>query len=680
MSTNSSHDIDREITELEGLIKKLQTEIVEMTKSANKPLPNFDAHFLTENDDDDDDDEENGSNKKEANHIPVKKDDEKEKRRSFKLSKGPHNPDVFPIIIKNDSVLEAQAKMFAENMANLIKISDPDIDTLDDVRRNFSMLWDDEDVTEDISSINDSPPKPLNDPSFKPSDNPKTQLIKNVFIESFDTLNINTQEELNVNFPIDLKDKVDKVYKTTDDNTQTKLKDPDCIEFNGNTAIVSDKRNRNSTIIMQAKTSGNPLKDNTKNVHIEKDSGAIAVSIMDKPTEIITQKDKPSINKTSDDNTQTKLNDPDSTEFNRKVSMASANRNRNSTIIMQANTSGNPVQGNTKKVYKEKDTGTTSVSVTDKPTEMKTEPLPKTVITDIKNAMQNILSSSSENTSISSDTNKHPSLAEKLAAKSESYSIIKTLRRIVGKDSAKSIHREEKNSQDQNCSTGERKSSIIIKDNHKKDTNNIVTGLAQSILPKLGKEENLGKEMQQASSSSVEKNKEDTTVITHPKRNYEIVPINVSPVEEQEPSAPSANSNELANFINNSNLQTLVSVNTKGTSAMPKELENMMNPVQESNTDVDNTISSTHKTIPDAFSQNVIIEDAKTVLRNTTSAAGKKSGAVENPVVITDGLAEGDIHNKCESVGNDDDTFDDEDDSDDDDVEEGDSNNPYDVD
>lgn len=677
MSTNSCHNIDREITELETLIKKLQTEIVEMTKSANKPLPNFEANFLTENDDEDDDADENININKEANHSPVKNDDEKDKKRGFKLSKGPHNPDVFPIIIKNDSVLEAQAKMFAENMANLIKISDPENGTLDDVRRNFSMLWDDEDDLDDIESISDSPPKPLNDPSFKPSDSPKTHLIKNVFIESLDALNINTQEELNVNFPVDVKEEPE-IKTNDDDKTQTKLKDPDSTDSNGNSSAVLDKQNRNSTIIMQANTLSNPLKDNIKKVNQEKDSGTNhsvpTLSITDKPTEIKTQNAKSSIYKTNDDNTQKKFNDLGSTEFNGKASVTSGNRNRNPTIIMQANTSGKPLKDNIKKANREKETATTSLLVTDTSKENKTEKTGhKTVIRTIKNAMQNMLSSSDENTSISNISDKS----------SESYSILRTLRRIVGKDSTRSIHnKDEKETQRKSSSThvinkpSSQKESIIIKDNPQSNTQTVI----RNLLPKLSKE--------------IDTSPETTPNSAKRKRNYEIVPLNnVSepPVETQPacannmpcPTAPSASNSDFANCIKNNKMQTQITLNTQGTSPLLKELENKMEFIEKPEPKADDSRGSTHNTIPAAFSSNVVVEDAKTVLRNSSKAAVKKGGAMENQGV-SDGLAEGDIHNKCEYVGNDDDTFDDvedDDDDDDDDVdEEGDSTNPHDVD
>ncbi|KAF9807982.1 hypothetical protein SFRURICE_017154 [Spodoptera frugiperda] len=607
MSTNSCHDIDREITELETLIKKLQSEIVEMTKSANKPLPNFEANFLTENDDEDDDADENININKESNHSPAKNDEEKDKKRGFKLSKGPHNPDVFPIIIKNDSVLEAQAKMFAENMANLIKISDPENGTLDDVRRNFSMLWDDEDDLDDIESISDSPPKPLNDPSFKPSDSPKTHLIKNVFIESLDALNISTQEELSANFPVEVKEEPE-IKTNDDDETQTKLKDPDSTDLNGNSPVVLDKRSRNSTIIMQANTLGNPLKDNIKKVNQEKDSGITTLSVTDKPTELKTQKAKSSIYKTNDDNTQTKLNDHGPTEFNGKASVTSGNRNRNPTIIMQANTSGKPLKDNIKKVNHEKETATTSLLVTDTSTEDKTERTGhKTVITTIKNAMQNMLSSSDENTSISNISDKS----------SESYSIIRTLRRIVGKDSNRSIHnKDEKETQDMNKPSPQ-KESIIIKDNPQSDTQSVM----RNPLPKLSKEMDTSPE---------------TTPNSVRKRNYEIVPLNnvIEPPAETQPAcpnnmpcptAPSASNSDFANCIKNNNMQTQITLNTQGTSPSLRELENKMEYIDKPEPKADDSKGSTLGTIPDAFSSNVVVEDAKTVLRNSSKAAVKKT-------------------------------------------------------
>ncbi|KAF9414171.1 hypothetical protein HW555_007836 [Spodoptera exigua] len=538
-STNSCNNFDKELTELENLIKKLQCEIGEMAKYSNKPVSKC-KNIV--------DDKDCG------NKVDVKD----------------------CVLIKDEGVLEQQAKKFTGNMSNSIKISGPENDTLDDVRRNFSMLWDDEttnsieDATEDIMTINDCPPKPLNDPSFKPSDNPKIHLINNDLIDSFDNSNtINTQQELGVNFPVDLKHS-SSIHKTNDDNTPTKVNDPNSTEFCEKALTVSEKCN--PTTIMHSESSGNQLKDNTKILNHEKDSSA-TVTVIDKSKEIKTEK------------------------------------------------------------------------------------------TDLHNAMQNAISSTNEKTSIPKNPMNNPPVAEKCSAKSESFSIIKTLRRIVGKESVKSIQKE-KQSQDQESLTDSskkidnstsKKDSFIIKEDPKIDTKIIKPAIAQDVLPKLSNKDSDHKEIQHNPSSTVTKSdiNEETSKTTefNPTSNIEIKPVIVNKLlsEKPVPSAPSANSNDLVKLTTNSASQTIVPVNAKRTNQKPQEISNEIsniNSVQDPNPVAD--ISTSHVTIPDGFNKNLVIEDAKTILRHATNDAVKRSEAIENHGAVTDGLAEGDIHYKCD--------------------------------
>ncbi|CAH0697512.1 unnamed protein product [Spodoptera exigua] len=656
-STNSCNNFDKELTELENLIKKLQCEIGEMAKYSNKPVSkcknvvddkdcgnkvdvkdcgnvvdttdcdhlvnasdcdNFveSKDCYSDNEQEEDDDDCNNdviktcSKIKVVNRLTNKKDDGKDKKRGFKLGKGSQNPDiVFPVLIKDEGVLEQQAKKFTGNMSNSIKISGPENDTLDDVRRNFSMLWDDEttnsieDATEDIMTINDCPPKPLNDPSFKPSDNPKIHLINNDLIDSFDNSNtINIQQELGVNFPVDLKHS-SSIHKINDDNTPTKVNDPNSTEFCEKALTVSEKCN--PTTIMHSESSGNQLKDNTKILNHEKDSSA-TVTVIDKSKEIKTEK------------------------------------------------------------------------------------------TDLHNAMQNAISSTNEKTSIPKNPMNNPPVAEKCSAKSESFSIIKTLRRIVGKESVKSIQKE-KQSQDQESLTDSskkidnstsKKDSFIIKEDPKIDTKNIKPAITQDVLPELSNKDSDHKEIQHDPSSTVTKSdiNEETSKTTefNPTSNIEIKPVIVNNFlsEKPVPSAPSANSNDLVKLTTNIASQTIVSVNAKRTNQKPQEISNEIsniNSVQDPNPVAD--ISTSHVTIPDGFNKNLVIEDAKTILRHATNDAVKRSEAIENHGAVTDGLAEGDIHYKCDDVFTDDDIFSDEDDDDDaNEDEDGDGNNQYDLD
>lgn len=127
LASKEDHDIDKEITELEALIKRLQAEIVEMSETAKKPVPSHCPGLCA-------------IDKKcvsctEANYaLP-----------EISSQAKPEN-DGFPIISNEDGILEQQVKMFAENISNILKASNntnPQKDDLDEVRRNFNVLWDD---------------------------------------------------------------------------------------------------------------------------------------------------------------------------------------------------------------------------------------------------------------------------------------------------------------------------------------------------------------------------------------------------------------------------------------------------------------------------------------------------------------------------------------------------------
>ncbi|XP_021185160.3 glutamic acid-rich protein [Helicoverpa armigera] len=171
MTNETTHDIDKEITELENLIKRLQAEIVEMTESASKPLNEYYP--------DDALNEENSfiirdQDQGERHLSPLVKNDINDEN-DFKIRK--HGSDViFPVILKDNGLLNEQEKLFAENMSNpptiVSKDADTDNEAIDGVRRNFSVLWDDTPNSNDTNSmpnpiISEMQPKPLIDPALE---------------------------------------------------------------------------------------------------------------------------------------------------------------------------------------------------------------------------------------------------------------------------------------------------------------------------------------------------------------------------------------------------------------------------------------------------------------------------------------------------------------------------------
>uniref|UniRef100_A0A2A4JFR6 Uncharacterized protein n=1 Tax=Heliothis virescens TaxID=7102 RepID=A0A2A4JFR6_HELVI len=167
---NDAHDIDKEITELENLIKRLQAEIVEMTESASKPLQEYypdelnegNAYIITQG---------------EENMSPIQKNEKNDPKSDFKIRK--REPDViFPVLLKDNSLLEEQKKVVAEKISNSVDSTnnaDSNKDAIDDVRRNFSVLWDDAPNSNDATAtipkptISESQPKPLIDQALEQS-------------------------------------------------------------------------------------------------------------------------------------------------------------------------------------------------------------------------------------------------------------------------------------------------------------------------------------------------------------------------------------------------------------------------------------------------------------------------------------------------------------------------------
>ncbi|CAH2260796.1 jg26206 [Pararge aegeria aegeria] len=134
-----SHDIDRQITDLESLIKRLQDEIIEMANDADKPIKEdltelfTKAHYNLENSDD--------SQNADQNSTTTSKNSDSDQTNSH----------VFPVIIPNTSPLNADqhknnspddfTTVNTPNASNLTA-------TFPNTRKNFALLQDD--VEDDI--------------------------------------------------------------------------------------------------------------------------------------------------------------------------------------------------------------------------------------------------------------------------------------------------------------------------------------------------------------------------------------------------------------------------------------------------------------------------------------------------------------------------------------------------
>lgn len=192
------HDIDKEITDLENLIKRLQAEIVDMTESASRPLKDYypDAS------------DEDLIDNKTTKHVKPTFHDEDELKKNDDNVKSSTNNQVYPIILKDESLLEA--KLLANEALKSETVSEDSNskkeDTMDDVRRNFSMLWDDEPQPGDgdlhiddepISDSNGIPTTQQNDSTIEIClTNTDDQVVENNVVEhSEDENNIKSTEE-----------------------------------------------------------------------------------------------------------------------------------------------------------------------------------------------------------------------------------------------------------------------------------------------------------------------------------------------------------------------------------------------------------------------------------------------------------------------------------------------------
>lgn len=153
----TSQDIDRQITDLESLIKRLQDEIVDMSNEADKPLDEESlrewftkAHYDLENNDTNQDKKPNiniDSDRRSKNNLYNTDQDRNSKA-------APTNSHIFPVIIPNINPLikDQQYKDISDDFLN--NIHTPSISELEDnfaeIRKNFSMLWSDvDDETEE---------------------------------------------------------------------------------------------------------------------------------------------------------------------------------------------------------------------------------------------------------------------------------------------------------------------------------------------------------------------------------------------------------------------------------------------------------------------------------------------------------------------------------------------------
>lgn len=157
-----SHDIDKQITDLESLIKRLQDEIVDMTTEANKPLDEDNlrdwftkAHYNFDiNEDNRNNTDSNKTNTSNTNNGTDSNDVDK--------NSNPTNSQVFPLIISNINPLTPLIAGQYVTDDFVSRINSPSVSELTanftEIRKNFSLLWDeaeDEDSkkSEDVKTI-----------------------------------------------------------------------------------------------------------------------------------------------------------------------------------------------------------------------------------------------------------------------------------------------------------------------------------------------------------------------------------------------------------------------------------------------------------------------------------------------------------------------------------------------
>lgn len=148
------HDIDRQITDLESLIKRLQDEIIDMTTEANKPLDEDMSEWFSKAHYNFDINEDNinniDSNKIGTSNTNNNTDSTKDNNSNHK------NSQVFPIIISNiNPLITDQSKNVTNDFAS--HINSPSVSALatnfTEIRKNFSLLWND--AEDEVSKISE---------------------------------------------------------------------------------------------------------------------------------------------------------------------------------------------------------------------------------------------------------------------------------------------------------------------------------------------------------------------------------------------------------------------------------------------------------------------------------------------------------------------------------------------
>ncbi|KAJ0171037.1 hypothetical protein K1T71_013236 [Dendrolimus kikuchii] len=149
-SNNSNPNIDKQISELESLIKKLQDEIVEMSNNSDDLARNYTEHYDIHQEGNEDTSLHDvhilTSKYSDLNHTSIRCGEKDINLDSAVISKVTPSQ-VYPITIKDIGLnLINQSKNFADQVSNLINHNCDDLNTADtfsDIRRQFSILWDD---------------------------------------------------------------------------------------------------------------------------------------------------------------------------------------------------------------------------------------------------------------------------------------------------------------------------------------------------------------------------------------------------------------------------------------------------------------------------------------------------------------------------------------------------------
>lgn len=659
----ASHDIDKEITDLENLIKRLQAEIVEMTESASKPL----KEYFPGNSDEDlriSSSTKDVSNK----HVsPIIRNEEDNPKNDFKIRKG-GNGHIFPVIIKDNDLFEDTSNIFDEPMSNSRdSFGKADGKALDDVRRNFSMLWNDAPLPDSsnldlpIAAISNKQKKVTSDVTLKQSLHTEDhEFVSNITKES--NIKITTIDESS-GIPNTCNKENPEGNVNEINNDDIRENSNSGVPVNSSSKASNNFRSKNSTMRMNICNSKNLISK------IVKDSSN-NTPLFNNNFPKVTAKDKP----ISDNNTEIV-----------KKEVAETIQNVNTLAATQEipnNDSSGSAKAENPKTSNSNDLNT-----------------PNVIPAAINETAGTILTDTSQ-TSMKDVSKESKSYPKNNSTSSIMNSVGKTLRKIVGKDSARSIGKDTKN-RDTSTTDNRDDFKTVIKDSSPIDQKNI----AIAINPDPPKTADKG-------VSQIIENDNSKTLVTETSSVDSDISHNEQIIHTVNTMIPKIVSKE---DLKNVNVDAAKTGNNMGPETINKDLTKQVNndiqqnqsPI-EKNIEIDNTqqtianedipqdisgniteianVSSITSTIPPAF-KNDLTEELKSEIMKDAAVSSSLATANDDDIVTEDFatvVIEEDLKSEVEDedflseiedypTDNDEDTENKEDPDDDD-------PNPYDVD